>query len=69
MSIFSPTLAEMREHISNPFLLVNVVSYRARQITEDMCDLKEAYEQVPLSKAMEEVCSGVFTEADCAGAR
>ena len=53
-----PTMAELLEHVNSRYLLVNVISKRAREISETAEDEDIHLDEKPVSIAINEIAEG-----------
>ena len=53
-----PAVSELKTHIPNRYMLVNVVARRARQIAETYENAHEPLEEKPVTLAIHEVAEG-----------
>ena len=56
-----PPMADLLKHINSPYLLVNVVAHRARQISIEADTFHTPLEKKPVTLAIEEVAEGKLT--------
>ncbi len=56
-----PPMAELVEKVGSRYLLVNLVSRRAREISQKAEDNEEPLERKPISIAIDEVYTGKLT--------
>ena len=55
-----PAMGELSSHIHNRYMLVNVVSRRARQIAEAYENAHQILEEKPVTIAINEVANGIL---------
>ncbi|MCI2057166.1 MAG: DNA-directed RNA polymerase subunit omega [Oscillibacter sp.] len=53
-----PAMSKLKSHISNRYMLVNVVALRARQIAEDAEETGTRLDEKPVTLALDEVALG-----------
>lgn len=53
-----PPMGELKAHVPNRYMLVNVVALRARQIAEDAEETGAKLDEKPVTIAIDEVASG-----------
>ncbi len=56
-----PPVADMLKHVQSRYLLVNVVTQRARQIASEADALNEELPEKPVTMAIREVAAGELT--------
>ncbi|MCR5826518.1 MAG: DNA-directed RNA polymerase subunit omega [Oscillospiraceae bacterium] len=59
-----PAMSKLNERVPNRYLLVNVVSRRARQIAEAADESGEPLDEKPVTTALKEVEEGKLSAAD-----
>ena len=55
-----PAINKLTEHISNRYMMVNVVARRARQIAEEAEMNEEHLSEKPVTMAIHEIAEGKF---------
>ena len=58
-----PSMSKLSEHVSNRYLLVNVVARRARQIAEKADVEGYPLNEKPVTSALNEVADGTIDES------
>lgn len=53
-----PPVAKLLEKVESPYLLVNLVAHRARQIAMEAEELQEELPEKPVTAAIHEVANG-----------
>jgi DNA-directed RNA polymerase subunit omega len=53
-----PSLASLLKQVNSRYLLVNIIARRARDISANALDRDDAYDEKPVSKAIEEIAAG-----------
>ena len=59
-----PSMGELSNHISNRYMLVNVVARRARQISEECVHEEESPPKKTVTMAINEVADGTLDFAE-----
>jgi len=54
-------MSDLMKRIDSRYLLVNVVAHRAREIAEKAEETGQVLEKKPVTLALEEIATGVYT--------